>query len=83
MGFFAATVPTSGELKQTISDKTFAQKDGRAAIALQMISPDKKTSEKRDRLRFVNGQKQGGRNATDTAVCRIRKVNRRNGLWRK
>ncbi len=46
MGFFAATVPASGELKQTISDRAFAQKDGRASVALQMISPDKKTSEK-------------------------------------
>ena len=48
MGFFSGNIPESGELKQTISDRAFASKDGFASIALQMISPDKKTSDRID-----------------------------------
>lgn len=48
MGFFASTIPPSGELKQTISDRSFASKDGYASISLQMISPEKKTSDRVD-----------------------------------
>ncbi len=46
MGFFASSVPSSGVLKQIVTDKMFAASDGRHNIALQIISPEKAISEK-------------------------------------